>query len=342
MVLDLDYRIIYSLARVGQNGLFSQKMAIKLYKFKMRTLNLHIAATLLHTLSAILLSFAGFEHTETAHLTYDIYTRTDCNSFNITRTNSFMPWLHPTQLMVLNEILTAVAHAVGIAIYLSSAEENKSRYDSLRRWTEYTFTAFVVEAAILGAVGQTDIAVMIMVFVLNAVTQMMGRVIDVHMFEKEKVHMAYFIVPIVAFLAIVGEVITSAAHSSPIPITGVVALYAVLYTIFAIHQTLVYMQYDGRISFYTFNTDDVYILLSMTTKVVLAWNLVARLHVGFEDMGIHQSDGVAWSVFEWVFPIVALLAAAAGMVMLRPNSGGIMPSNVNTAPEASEFKIINF
>ena len=192
----------------------------------------------------------------------------------------------------------------------------------------------------MGAVGQTDIAVVAMVFLLNVVTQMMGRVIDIHIFENETVNVAYFIVPILTFLAIVVEVIVSAAHTSPIGMTGVITLYVVLYSIFAVHQTLVYLQSVNRISFYRYNTDDVYILLSMTTKVVLAWNLVARLHVGFEEMGIHESDGISWGVFEWLFPIVAMAAAAFGMFMLLQGDGGVLPTNIGGG--TSEFKIINF
>ena len=236
--------------------------------------------------------------------------------------------LMPVGLVALNEAITAVAHAAGFSIYRMDIEiKEMNNYDSWRRWIEYSITAFLVEAALLIAMGQDYAGILIMVLALNIVTQMMGRVIDEHMQEEKNIRWLYVVVPLMAFAAILVEIITTAIGTEFVPLT---VMYGVLYSLFAVHQITSAYKWDIT----SVDYDDMYILLSITAKLVLSWGLVARLRVDTDD-------GVRWDVFEPVFPSImgALLLGMVWAMRKRSADSSIVGANVEAA---SEFKIINF
>lgn len=236
--------------------------------------------------------------------------------------------LLPIGLVAINEAVTATAHAVGIYIYRMDVEKKEMNdLDSWRRWIEYAITAFLVEAALLIAMDQNYAGIIIMVMALNVITQMMGRVIDEHMQEDRPIRWLYVFVPLLAFAAILIEVLTTAAGTS---FLALAIMYAVLYSLFAVHQiTSAYKVAPTSVDY-----DDMYIVLSITAKLVLSWGLVAR-------MKMDSGDGVRWDVFEPVFPSVMGVLLVGMVWMLRKQS--VMTSVAGASVETdSEFKIINF
>ena len=184
----------------------------------MITLILHIIAFIVHLISSVLLCL----HAQN------------------------MVWL------ILNEILTCVSHAVGIAIW-SQSDDKVAEYT--RRWIEYAITAGFLEVALLsGNVPQT-----VAILTLNAVLQLYGWMLDKYKYK-------YLL--LAGFTVLISEIIIISQWTEQ-P-TRTIVLFAGLYAMFGIVQTL--QQYNML----PYDEDHVYTVLSITTKIILTWSIVAH------------------------------------------------------------------
>lgn len=192
------------------------------------TLHLHSVATLAHIISGILLTQYAAQR----------------------------DWL------IANEFLTAFFHLIGFVLWYdySRFKSNIESYkvtEYTRRWTEYAFTAGLLEVAILN----TDNAGQILtILTLNALLQLMGYLLDAYDGLQGLL--------IVGFATLAAEVSLIALWSSEPAYT--IAIYAVLYALFGVVQTL---HKSGDLYY---DEDHVYTVLSITTKLVLTWTLVAH------------------------------------------------------------------
>lgn len=164
--------------------------------------------------------------------------------------------------LIANEFLTAFSHFIGVVIWYdySRFRTNIDSYkvtEYTRRWIEYAFTAGLLEVAILNT---DDAGQILTILTLNALLQVMGYLLDAYENTRGLL--------LVGFSTLAAEVSLIAMWSSEPRHT--IAIYTVLYALFGIVQML--HIFDKLY----YDEDHVYTVLSITTKLVLTWTLVAH------------------------------------------------------------------
>ena len=186
----------------------------------------------------------------------------------------------PRQGVLANELLTAVSHAVGVAI--AWQPEGKRSLESWRRWTEYATTAGVLECAILYGYGVRDFFVFVLVFALNAALQYTGGLSLDQIQDSDDAGLYATQKPILlvqSFLFLFVQVwftLTTATNSDIETVhSDIVAssiLYAIFYASFGVLQTLKHTvsSFEKR-----YNVDIGFIVLSVTSKLCLSYHAVS-------------------------------------------------------------------
>lgn len=191
--------------------------------------------------------------------------------------------------LIANEFATAVSHAVGVYLWWSCKDVNRCKQlEYTRRWIEYAVTAGLLEVAILDT---DDVPRILTILTLNAVLQVFGWILDA------REGMLFLLV--VGF-GVLGVEVSLIAYWSSKPVRTIV-IYAFLYALFGVVQTL------HKLKRLPYDEDHIYTLLSITTKVVLTWTLVAQ----------ERTDG---PLETWV-NVVGFAVLLVGGILLRVNTG---------------------
>ena len=167
--------------------------------------------------------------------------------------------------LIVNEFATAISHAIGFIIWSDWERTDKTvkrkqewkKLEYTRRWIEYAVTAGLLEVAILDT---DDVPLILTILTLNAVLQVFGWILDA------REGMLFLL--LIGF-GLLGVEVSLIAFWSSKPVRTIV-IYAVLYALFGVVQTL------HKFNVLPYDEDHIYTLLSITTKVVLTWTLVAQ------------------------------------------------------------------
>lgn len=204
---------------------------------------------------------------------------------------------HTRGWLIANEWSTCFSHFVGVVLWNRWMEQQEPMrylnewklYESTRRWTEYMVTAGLLEVAILNTQESSQI---VLILLLNAVLQIIGWLLDTY--ERNKI-----LIP-VGFV-ILGVQISLIALWSDEP-THTKIIYGVLYSLFGVVQTL------DKFKKLPFDPDHIYTLLSITTKLILTWTIVA-----------HDEDDL---YLEWIIFSTAIVALIwGGALLYKPLDG---------------------
>lgn len=163
--------------------------------------------------------------------------------------------------LIANEFSTCAAHVIGIYIWTYTNVNTRKKSEYRRRWIEYAITAGLLEVAILDT---TDVGRITAILLLNAFLQLVGWIID----EKDEKYDRWFVI---GFALLTVEIILIAVWS-PEPVRTKI-IYAVLYILFGVVQ---FLHKNGMLETWGFDEDHIYTLLSITTKIILTWTLVAH------------------------------------------------------------------
>lgn len=277
---------------------------------------LHIAAFLIHAISSVL-TFVFATNTGTRKILLEEFvfegntTRTDY--VQIGESQDPISWLH------INEILTALSHLYAILIYRNEVEYDSDVHEkeTWRRTVEYTFTAGILQVALLLGSGDVFIHDLIFVLGINALLQFVGYIIDQH--EKDDINiMKYYTL---GFGLLILELVYVVMHTVSIKmidskiedIFGFLVLIGIFYFIFYVSFGILKLV----------GTDDEgvsekYVILSVTTKISLSWMLIGNVYLGWEKHNNCESlssdqycNSTGWSIFQviWIiFGCVGLLA----------------------------------
>jgi hypothetical protein len=172
--------------------------------------------------------------------------------------------------------LSALAHTVLASPWLHRwYERNVSRGINPARWIEYSLSSSLMMVVISMLVGIYDIAGLILIFALNATMILFGWLMELHNQTTERTHWTAFrfgcfagAVPWVA----VAIYLTGAADP-PGFVYGIFASLFVFFNVFAVNMLLQYRR-SGRWRDYLYG-ERVYMLLSLTAKSALAWQVFA-------------------------------------------------------------------
>lgn len=199
--------------------------------------------------------------------------------------------------IALNETVTALAHVVALIIF-GINNKNADMYESIRRWGSYAITAGLLECAIVIGIGDTQFFGIVFLLVANIVLQSFGYLIDWEVSPSKRTF--YFIVGTLLFLAeaiyvgVLASNATGLGDTLPINFESLGIIYGLFYASFGICQ--VFRQFKGcvctkranpRRCCGTLQPDGVFVLLSITSKIVLSWSLIGIILTGYKNLGVN-------------------------------------------------------
>ncbi|HEU4966513.1 MAG TPA: heliorhodopsin HeR [Candidatus Saccharimonadales bacterium] len=182
-------------------------------------------------------------------------------------------------LVALFFFLSALAHITVATVYNRTYNSNLKLGVNKARWIEYSLSASVMMAAIGMLVGVYDLSSLVMLFVLAAIMNLMGLVMEVHNQTTAKTSwLSYWIgclagaVPwlVIAFYMWLG------AHEGSRAPTFVYWIFVSIFAFFSCFAVNMVLQYKkvGPWKNYLYG-ERMYIILSLVAKSLLAWQVFA-------------------------------------------------------------------
>lgn len=172
--------------------------------------------------------------------------------------------------------LSALAHLLLAAPWLHRwYERSVSRGINPARWIEYSLSSSLMMVVIAMLVGIYDIASLILIFALNATMILFGWLMELHNQTAERTNWTAYsfgcfagAVPWVAVATYL-----AGAQDPPRFVYAIFASLFVFFNVFAVNMLLQYRRV-GRWRDYLYG-ERVYMLLSLTAKSALAWQVFA-------------------------------------------------------------------
>ncbi|HEX6077837.1 MAG TPA: heliorhodopsin HeR [Micromonosporaceae bacterium] len=184
----------------------------------------------------------------------------------------------PTGLAVAGFLaLSALAHLIVGTVWWRRYLFDLARHRNPARWVEYAFSASLMIVLIAQLVGILDVAALIAIFGVNASMILFGWLQEKYEEPGRGGWLPFIfgcIAGIVPWLAILVYVVAPGSKASVSPpgfVYGILISLFVLFNIFALNQWLQYRA-RGRWRDYLFG-ERIYILLSLTAKSALAWQV---------------------------------------------------------------------
>lgn len=185
-----------------------------------------------------------------------------------------LPWLIATFFF-----LSAAAHLLIGTVYNKRYNRDLSHGLNKARWVEYSLSASIMMVAISLLVGIYDASSLVMIFVLIAIMNLMGLVMEVYNQTTSKTNwLSYYIgclagaVPwlVVAFYLWLGA---HEGSKAPTFVYWIFVSIFVFFSCFAINMVLQYKKV-GPWKNYLYG-ERAYIILSLVAKSLLAWQVFA-------------------------------------------------------------------
>ena len=177
-------------------------------------------------------------------------------------------------------LISAVAHFYLGTVGNKSYVENLKKGMNPTRFYEYALSSSLMIVLVGMLSGLWDLGAIILIFGINAMMNLFGIMMEIHNQSTQKTNWISFvygsiagIVPwIVIFIYFIGSV-NSGDAKPPAFVYAIIPTLFVFFNIFAINMVLQYRKV-GRWKDYLFG-ERVYIILSLTSKSVLAWLIFA-------------------------------------------------------------------
>lgn len=250
----------------------------------MLLLYLHIAAACIHLISCVLSVVVHVDvHSDITLPTHKYFTdpiRTETHYDTILEQN-------PLVWVSANEALTLFSHL--IAIFYLSRDEKMRSMESLRRTIEYSFTAGILQVALVLSAASMSLYDMFFLLMINIALQMIGYLLD----KKDNRPMLLTI----GFLLLATEIQYVLLNS--LRLEGITLDYFVVMGVF---YALFYIGFGVVKIFQSDYQDEIYILMSVTSKVTLSWILIGNIFVGFEELDTKTDPDFSdldWRAIQW-------------------------------------------
>ncbi len=185
-----------------------------------------------------------------------------------------LPWL-----IAVFFFLSAGFHLMIATIYNRRYNRNLKLGINKARWIEYSLSAGVMMVAIGMLVGIYDLSSLIMIFALIAVMNLLGLVMEVHNQTTQRTNwLSYWVgclAGIVPWLVVAFYMWLGAHEGSRAP-TFVYWIFVSIFIFFSCFAVNMVLQYKkiGPWRDYLYG-ERVYIILSLTAKSLLAWQVFA-------------------------------------------------------------------
>lgn len=291
-------------------------------------------------------------------------------------TNGALSWIrtetniidnvNPIRLIAYNEAIASGTSLIAAACIIFNFVPISSDFiyngfsrpvEYYRRWIEYAVTGGLLTFALLVGQGEFNFLILLVVLIGNVLIQLIGFYYDAVKNSEERGNLS--LIPAIISFTILAAGITllsfkTANNESKVTVDGVVedmramqydvltALFAIFYSSFGIHQ-LIY----STNSYYakTWDVDRIYIVLGLTSKVVLSWAFISIARASADELGAAFDNKVEWerktskdnmlNSWSWV-KWGLVIAAAVVLIITWVFDGPCHPRNKNTGSEYTE------
>ena len=175
-------------------------------------------------------------------------------------------------------LISAAAHWILAGPAFGWYIENLRQQRNYARWIEYSFSASIMIVLIAMVTGISDVAALIALFATNAGMILFGLVMEHYETPGNPNWLTFIfgsILGVMPWLAITIYVLSPGLAADPPGfVYGIIVSLFVLFNCFAVNMLLQYGRV-GRWRSYVFG-ESVYVLLSLTAKSLLAWQVFAN------------------------------------------------------------------
>tara|TARA_B100000925_G_scaffold284491_1_gene259580 strand:+ start:2481 stop:3368 length:888 start_codon:yes stop_codon:yes gene_type:complete len=229
--------------------------------------NLHIAAAIIHLTSAVLSWVVHVDMHSDIILPKHVYSADPVKTVT-----SYEPWIK-TNAMVwisVNELITMFSHVVAI-IYLMM-HNNSKEFENPRRTVEYSITAALLQCALLLGAGAVPAQDIIYIIISNVALQLLSIAMENNTNRNWLLG--------IGFLLLFSQMQMILFNS--LRIEGISLDYFILMGVFYV---LFYVAFGLLKILRIRDEDEIYVLMSVTSKVVLSWILIGNIFEGFKELG---------------------------------------------------------
>ena len=285
----------------------------------MLLLYLHIAAACIHLISCVLSVVVHVDvHSDITLPTHKYFTdpiRTETHYDTILEQNPLI-WVSA------NEALTLFSHL--IAIFYLSRDEKMRSMESLRRTIEYSFTAGILQVALVLSAASMSLYDMFFLLMINVALQMVGYLLD----KKDNRPMLLTI----GFLLLATEIQYVLLNS--LRLEGITLDYFIVMGVF---YALFYIGFGVVKIFQSDYQDELYILMSVTSKVTLSWILIGNIFVGFEELDTKTDpdfSNLDWRAIQWSVTLLSVIGLGVCIPLILLNKPYLNKEDKITRKEA--------
>lgn len=294
---------------------------------------LHIAAALIHLVSCVL-SVIVHTDTITGQLTFPVHTyAADPTStikeliVNETVTHKTVLYSNPMVWISANEGFTFFSHL--IALFLMDYAKDIIEFERTRRTIEYMLTAGILQVALVLGVGSMAMSDLFMLLILNGVIQVLGWVSDQKDLAPELVnyvkYSAFVLLAVEVQYVIFQSVNLEGIDSAPYIVMGI--MYAIFYLGFGVVKLLPMLKKEET---------EIYILMSVSSKVALSWILIGNTYEGLKELNIDSAPldhtDLPWRAIQYVISGVCFAILLVGIpLILNTSSENLSSGMVGTS-----------
>lgn len=182
-------------------------------------------------------------------------------------------------LVALFFFLSAAAHLFIATIYNKRYNQDLARGINKVRWVEYSISASIMMVAIAVLVGVYDFTNLLMIFVLIAIMNLLGLVMEVHNQTTKKTNWLSFWLGCLAGIVpwfVIGFCFWLSAKQGSAPPAFVYWIFVSIFVFFSCFAVNMVLQYKkvGPWKDYLYG-ERMYIILSLVAKSLLAWQVFA-------------------------------------------------------------------
>lgn len=258
--------------------------------------NLHIAAAIIHLVSSI---FATYVHTDTItgvltlpHHTYMANPAATEKHLivNATLVHENVIYTNPFVWIACNEALTFFSHVFALS-QLYSKDIDIDRFERNRRSVEYAVTAGILQVALVLGIGSIALYDMFMLLIVNVVLQGLGWIYDQEDLPprlKNYILTSAFILLAVEIQYVIFQTTNlQGIEVGPYIVMGV--FYAIFYLLFGLVKIIPEWKAHEK---------EIYILMSVSSKVALSWILIGNSYSGLKELGV-SSEPIDHTALDW-------------------------------------------
>jgi len=215
--------------------------------------------------------------------TYPIYTnylRFDLDTFSLTPDPKLAYELRFGPAVAVFLLISAVAHFALSTFGYRWYVRNLKKGMNPARFGEYALSSSLMIVLIGMLVGVWDLGSLILMFGVNALMNLFGIMMELHNQTTEKTNWTSFIfgcvagiIPWIVIVMYFFGALSSAGAEPPAFVYAIIPSIFVFFNIFALNMVLQYKKV-GPWKDYLFG-ERVYIVLSLTAKTALAWQIFA-------------------------------------------------------------------